>query len=98
MPVNGLLLTLTEDEKLAQSSLLEIECRDDIELGDRTGRWQPVVVETGGTRESHEVHEWLENLPGVLMVDVVFSSVSPPQESQPARPDGNPSSKAVHLK
>ncbi|MBT8037995.1 MAG: hypothetical protein KJO21_10670 [Verrucomicrobiae bacterium] len=82
MPVNGLLLTLTEDEELAGESLLEISRRDDIELGDRTDRWQPVVVETEGTRESHEAHEWLADLPGVQMVDVVFTSVSrPPQEA-----------------
>ena len=85
MPVNGLLLTLTDDENLAGESLLEIERRSDIELGDRTDRWQPVVVESGGARESHEVHEWLAALPGVLMVDVVFSSVSPPPEGTPSK-------------
>lgn len=88
MPVNGLLLTLTADEDLARESLLEIEKRSDIELGERTDRWQPVVVESNGTKGSHDVHEWLEALPGVIMVDVVFSSVSPPPEKkskQPAR-------------
>ncbi|NWK56712.1 hypothetical protein HW115_13900 [Verrucomicrobiaceae bacterium N1E253] len=80
MPVNGLLLTLTEDEKLAQDALLVVAGREDIELGERTGRWQPVVVETEGTRQSHEVHEWLQSVEGVLMVDVVFSSVSEPGE------------------
>lgn len=80
MPVNGLLITLTEDEKLVQDVLLAVESRDGIELGERTGRWQPVVVETEGTRESHEVHEWLDSFPGVVMVDVVFSSVAEPQE------------------
>jgi hypothetical protein len=80
MPVNGLLLTLTEDEILAHEVLLAVSERADIELGDRTGRWQPVVVETAGTRESHEVHEWLESLTGVDMVDVVFSSVCDPED------------------
>jgi len=82
MPVNGLLLTLTEDEKLAGESLLEIGRRGDIELGDRTERWQPLVVETAGVRGSHEVHEWLEALPGVMKVDVVFTSVSEPTEEE----------------
>lgn len=85
MPVNGLLLTLAEDEKLAGDSLLEIRGRGDIELGERTDRWQPVVVVTGGARESHEVHEWLQDLPGVEMVDVVFSSVSAPLEKGPSK-------------
>ncbi len=85
MPVNGLLLTLTEDEKLAGETLLEIDRRSDIELGERTDRWQPVVVETGGTGESHQVHEWLADLPGVVMVDVVFSSVSSPPQDTPSK-------------
>ena len=80
MPVNGLLLTLTEDETLVNDALSLIAKRDEIELGDRTGKWQPVVIETGGTRESHEVHEWLESLDGVYTVDVVFSSVSDPDD------------------
>lgn len=78
MPVNGLLLTLAEDANLVQKSLLEVGRHSHIELGERSGRWQPIVVETGGTRESHEVHEWLQDLPGVQMVDVVFTSVSNP--------------------
>jgi len=82
MPVNGLLITLTEDETLSGDALLAIAEHDGIELGDRTDRWQPVVVETSGTRDSHEIHEWLEALPGVIMVDVVFSSVSDPEEAE----------------
>jgi len=82
MPVNGLLITLTEDETLSGDTLLAIAEHDCIELGDRTDRWQPVVVETSGTRDSHEIHEWLEALPGVIMVDVVFSSVSDPKEAE----------------
>jgi len=81
MPVNGLLLTLTEDETLARDVLFAISERSEIELGDRTDRWQPVVVETTDTGGSHDVHEWLQELPGVVMVDVVFSSVSEPEEA-----------------
>lgn len=86
MPVNGLLLTLTEDEGLVREALLEIGKRDGIELGERTERWQPVVVESDGTKGSHEAHEWLESLPGVVMVDVVFSSVSPPPGKKSKQP------------
>lgn len=90
MPVNGLLLTLAEDQQLIDDVLVavaELEC---IELGERTGRWQPVVVETKGTKDSHDIHEWLESLSGVVMVDVVFSSVDDQQgESKVAK--GEPS-------
>jgi nitrate reductase NapAB chaperone NapD len=91
MPVNGLLITLTEDETLSSDALLAIAKHDCIELGDRTDRWQPVVVETSGTRDSHEIHEWLEALPGVIMVDVVFSSVADPDD-----PDGANASDEGH--
>ncbi len=82
MPVNGLLLTLTEDKKLTEVTLSEIRERSDIELGERTDRWQPVVVDSVGTRGSHEAHEWLESLPGVMMVDVIFSSVNEPSDKE----------------
>ncbi len=82
MAVNGLLLTLTEDEMLAKETLLELGLRKDIELGERTARWQPLVVDAKGIRQSHEVHEWLSALPGVVMVDVVFSSVERSEEEQ----------------
>jgi nitrate reductase NapAB chaperone NapD len=75
MPVNGLLITLTEDETLTNDALLAIAEHEGIELGERTEKWQPVVVETAGVGESHEVHEWLEALPGVMKVDVIFTSV-----------------------
>lgn len=80
MPVNGLLITLTEDENLVNDALSAIAARDDIELGDLTGRWQPVVVEADDTGGSHDVHEWLQALPGVVMVDVVFTSVGDAQQ------------------
>lgn len=95
MPVNGLLITLTEDETLAQDVLLAIESRDGVELGDRTGRWQPVVVETEGTRDSHEVHEWLESLPGTVMVDVVFSSVGDLHDQDDPSKEGGALSEAL---
>ena len=85
MPVNGLLLTLTEDEMVARATLSEIGQRSDIELGERSDRWQPLVVEASGTRESHEAHEWLSDLPGVVMVDVVFSSVSSPEKASTSK-------------
>ena len=75
MPVNGLLLTLAEDGSLVDDALLAIAERGDVELGERTEKWQPVVVEADDTGGSHDVHEWLQSLPGVLMVDVVFTSV-----------------------
>jgi len=80
MPVNGLLLTLLEDENLVNDALSSIAARDDVSLGERTGKWQPVVVESDDVGDSHDVHEWLESLPGVLFVDVIFTSVGDTEE------------------
>jgi len=95
MPVNGLLLTLTKDESLVNESLLAIADRGGVELGDRTGIWQPVVVETDDTGGSHDVHEWLQELPGVMMVDVVFTSVGDADEGDADFTDDQ--SKQAHL-
>lgn len=76
MSVNGLLITLARDEFLAEQALLAMAGKEGVELGERTGVWQPLVVEVdGGAKGAHTVHEWLEALPGVEMVDVVFTSV-----------------------
>jgi len=80
MPVNGLLITLEEDETLVEEVLKVLDDREGIEIGERTGRWLPVVVEAEDAKGSHDVHEWIESLSGVVIVDVVFTSVGDIEE------------------
>jgi hypothetical protein len=72
MPVNGLLLTLSPDARLADRVCGEISTRPEADLGERQGIYQPLAVETPDVRAAHEFHEWLESLEGVGQVDVIY--------------------------
>ncbi len=72
MPVNGLLLTLSPDPEIADAALARISTRPEVSLGDAQDRWQPIAVDTPDVRAAHDFHEWLEALPGVEQVDVIY--------------------------
>ena len=84
MPVNGLLLTLTTDPALATATRQTVSSRAGTELGDSCDRWQPVAVETPGVKEAHDFHEWLESLPGVEQVDVIYVGFDEPSLTETA--------------
>lgn len=72
MPISGFSITLADDEASAQASL-QIMSRDGrLELGPRKGRRIAAVGETPTTREDRALWDWLNALPGVVHVDVVF--------------------------
>jgi hypothetical protein len=72
MPVNGLLLTLSPDSGLADEALARITARAEVSLGEPQGRWQAIAVDTPDVKTAHDFHEWLEALPGVEQVDVIY--------------------------
>ncbi len=82
MPINGLLINLSNDEVLATETVALLQDSGKLELGERTDRWIPVVVDAAGVGESHDVHEWIDALPGVVAVDVIFASVEEPNRSK----------------
>ncbi len=72
MPVNGLLLTLENDPDTISDVKHSIEKRPEVDAGLLSERWLPVAVDTPDARSARETHTWLESLPGVLQVDVVY--------------------------
>ena len=82
MPINGLLINLSDDEALAAETVVLMQESGKLEVGERTERWLPVVVDASGVGESHDVHEWIDALPGVVAVDVIFASVEEPNLSK----------------
>ena len=72
MPVAGLSLTLNQDEALASAAVGQLFARDEIQLGEMEGRYIAAVVDTPGSGESRDLHRWIENLPGVDFIDVVY--------------------------
>ena len=78
MPINGLLINLSDDVSLAEETLKVMDSHDQLELGEKIDRWIPVVVESEDTRNSHAIHEWINSLQGVISADVIFASVDQP--------------------
>jgi hypothetical protein len=83
MPVNGLLLTLSPDERLAGEARAMIAARSEVELGEAEGIYQPLAVETSDVRAAHEFHEWLESLEGVGHVDVIYVGFEESNDTTP---------------
>lgn len=83
MPVNGLLLTLSPDERLARHVRAKIAARPEALLGEPQGIYQPLAVETDDVRAAHEFHEWLEALEGVGHVDVIYVGFEEPSTTAP---------------
>jgi hypothetical protein len=72
MPVNGLLLTLSADRVLAEAARNRISTRPEATQGETQDRWQALAVDTADVKAAHDFHEWLEALPGVEQVDVIY--------------------------
>jgi hypothetical protein len=70
--ISGLVATLTADASLAQSALQAIRQHPALEAGPQDGSRLPLVLETATPSESHDLSEWLVELPGIEHVDVAF--------------------------
>jgi hypothetical protein len=84
MPVNGLLLTLSTDPALAAAARTRIAGRPEVVLGSAQDRWQPLAADTPDVKAAHDFHEWLEALPGVEQVDVIYVGFDEPSPTETA--------------
>lgn len=84
MPINGLLLTMSPDSLLAESVRTMISGRAEVSLGETNERWQALAVDTPDVKSAHDFHEWLEALPGVEQVDVIYVGFDEPSPTEPA--------------
>lgn len=82
MPINGLLINLSDDEVLAAETVDLMRKSGKLEMGELADRYLPVVVEASSVGVSHDVHEWIDDLPGVVSVDVIFASVEEPNRNK----------------
>lgn len=78
--LSSLVITLSGDRELATEAIARIARHPLIEAGDAEGHYLPVVIEATDARP---VHHWLEALPGVAFVDVVFCSTELPETAPP---------------
>lgn len=84
MPTNGLLLTLSASPAEADRVRTHLSNHAGVSLGPAQSRWQPLAVETVDVRTAHEFHEWLEALPGVERIDVIYVGFDEPISNENA--------------
>jgi nitrate reductase NapAB chaperone NapD len=70
--ISGLVVYLTADNDLAEATRYVIAEQPSIEVGVQEELRLPIVLETLTSKESQELTDWLNGLPGVQHVDVVF--------------------------
>lgn len=71
MPISGLLLTLNENPSAKSETLLALQSRSEIEIGQCVERWLPIAIDAADDEESRQLHDWISALPAVEFVDVV---------------------------
>jgi hypothetical protein len=81
MITSGLVLTLNADAALAEQAVASLHARPEFTPGERNGRWLPVALEAADNAESRNLHDWLNALPGVDFVDVVYVDFSEDREA-----------------
>lgn len=69
---SGLLLSLSGDASAVEQALAQLRACPVLTLGDRQGSWLTAALQTSGPEESERWHRWMQGLPGVGDVEVVF--------------------------
>lgn len=82
MPVNGLMLTLTEDSRSASTVRARLAECPQIEVGLIEDRWMSVVVDAANQGEAKELHRWLESLDEVNQVEVICVTLNEDSNSE----------------
>jgi len=75
--LSSLVVTLCDDGTLAAQTVREIATHAAITVEEAAGNYLPITIEVADARP---IHQWLESLPGVQYVDVVFCSTEVPHE------------------
>jgi len=75
MPVSGLKILLSGDEGERKRALDAIRRHPSIEMGVRADRHLAAVVDARDDNANRAIWGWLNELPGVEHVDVVFVSI-----------------------
>ena len=72
MPVSGLVVTFSDDKLIGDQAFVAIENNSQISIGPREEKRMAIVLDTDSSLEDRILWDWLNALPGVLFVDVVF--------------------------
>lgn len=72
MPIRGMVVRLSEDCRVRAEALRAMSEEPLLVLGEVSGRWVPAVIETDSELENLRMQRWLEAMPGVECLDVVY--------------------------
>lgn len=93
MPVSGLVVTLAEDPKRRDTALARLAAEVRVTRGEAVGARLPVVVDVFSVDEHDATIERIEDVEGVLFVELVFTDFSdvesvdhPPRRRRRTRP------------
>jgi hypothetical protein len=89
MPISGLILTLNADAELAAQAVATVSTRPEFTPGERKARWLPVAMEARDDAASRDLHDWLNALPGVDFVDVVYVNFDEDEATASLTPEVN---------
>ena len=72
MPVSGLVVTFSDDILMSAEAIMSIKKKPQITVGPLQETRMAIVLDTESSLEDRMLWEWLNELSGVLFVDVVF--------------------------
>lgn len=81
MPVSGLVLTLSANGGTAAEAISALKARPEIECEAPRGNKLPVAVDTLDRTKDQALWRWINELPGVDFIDVVFISFPEDEDS-----------------
>ncbi len=72
MHTSGWVVTFVDDPALARGAQLELASAGPFTLGESLGCRRAVTLEASDPQTAHDWHEWVQALPGIEGVEVVF--------------------------
>lgn len=83
MPVSGLIVTLSSDFCLQSEAGFAIRNHPQIEVGPTPSNRMVIVLDTQSSEEDKSIWEWLNQLPGVIFIDVAMVGFEDVNSSHP---------------
>ena len=84
MPISGLVVSLTAEAAMRENARAIIASHPNVEVGETGNCRMAIAVETNSREEDQAFWQWLNELPGVSMVDVAFVAFDSDAPGQPA--------------
>ena len=78
MPVSGLVVSLSNQPDLRQNAWESMRADPRIEVGLIEAQRVAIVVDTASNEEDKTIWNWLQQLPGVVFVDIVMVGFEEP--------------------